>query len=93
METFLMVVVLACLVMITILYFELKSAQGRMDEMRGDVEAKIRSGLDNMAVPVGRIPALEQRIQDIEREVAVLQPVAATAEDPAVLPDPPHPAA
>jgi predicted Holliday junction resolvase-like endonuclease len=77
METFLIVVVLACLVMIIILYFELRAAQGRMEEMRGDVEARIRSGLSDMAVPVGRIPVLEQRIQDIERDVAVLQPVIA----------------
>jgi hypothetical protein len=79
--------VLACLVMITILYFELKATQGRMDVMRTEIEGRIRSGLDNIAEPVGRIPALEQRVQDIEHNVAVLQP-AAIAEDAATHPDP-----
>ena len=81
MEAFLMVVVLACLVMITILYFELRAAQARMDVMRGDVEVRIRNGLDDMAGPVARIPVLEQRIKDVEREVAVLQPTVAEAGD------------
>ena len=85
MDTFLMVVVLACLVMITILYFELRAMQARMEDMRGDVDARIRSGLSDMAEPVGKIPALEHRIQGIERDVAVLQPV--TVVDTAA----PHP--
>ena len=76
-----MVVVLACLVMITILYFELRSAQARMEAMRGDVEVRIRNGLDDIAGPVARIPALEQRLQDVERDVAVLQPVAVDSTD------------
>ena len=81
MEAFLMVVVLACLVMITILYFELRAAQARMEAMRGDVEVRIRNGLDDIAGPVARIPALEQRLQDVERDVAVLQPVGADSTD------------
>ncbi len=92
MESFLLVVVLACLVMITILYFELRAAQARMEVMRGDVEVRIRNGLDDIAGPVARIPVLEQRLQDVERDVAVLQPVAIDSDDAARGDGPPSPA-
>ena len=92
MEAFLMVVVMACLVMITILYFELRAAQARMETMRGDVEARIRNGLDDIAGPVARIPALEQRLQDVKRDMAVLQPVPIDSDDAARGDGPPSPA-
>ena len=88
MESFLLVVVLACLVMITILYFELRAAQARMEVMRGDVEVRIRNGLDDIAGPVARIPVLEQRLQDVERDVAVPQPVAIDSDEATPVGDP-----
>ena len=74
MDLVLMTLMLALLALVLILFYELKSAQRRMDDMRSDVESRIRQGLLGMVEPVARIPFLEQRLNDVERNVAVLQP-------------------
>ena len=74
MDLVLMTLMLALLAMVLILFYELKTAQRRMNEMRSDVESRIRQGLIGMVDPVARIPLLEQRLNDVERDVAVLQP-------------------
>ncbi len=83
MDLVLMTLMLALLALVLILFYELRSAQRRMDDMRSDVESRIRQGLLGMVEPVARIPFLEQRLNDVERDVAVLQPLPPPLRSPA----------
>jgi hypothetical protein len=42
----------------------------------------VRKSLSDAAEPMLRIPVLEQRLGNVEREVAHLQPVPASATEP-----------
>ena len=79
MDLVLMTLMLALVALVLILFNELRNAQRRIDDMRGDVESRIRQGLLGMVEPVARIPLLEQRLIEVEREVAVLQPPQANS--------------
>ena len=82
METFLIIGALAFLALAMILFYELKTTQRRLEEIRGEVEQHVRKSLSDAAEPMLRIPVLEQRLGNVEREVAHLQPVPASATEP-----------
>ncbi len=86
-DTFFVVVGLALVALLVILFFELKSTQRRLEEVRSQVDQRVRQGLSEVAEPIARIPAMEHRLQEIEREVAGLAPVTEEAE-PAARPEP-----
>jgi hypothetical protein len=81
METFLMVIAIALLVLALILFLELKSTQRRMEDLKGDVDTQIRFGLSAVAEPLGRLPHIEQRMMEIEREVAEVHAAVDAAEE------------
>lgn len=65
---------LALVGLVVILFFELKGTQRKIDEMQGDLDHRLRAGLSEVAAPLSRIPHMEQRLDEVEREVAVLVP-------------------
>lgn len=79
MDAVLMVVALSLVALVVVLFFELRGAQRRMDDMRDELESRLRRSLMDVAGPVARIPDLEERLTHVEREVAVVQQIA-TAE-------------
>lgn len=72
-----MIVALSLVALVVVLFFELRGAQRRMEDMRDELESRLRRSLLDVAEPVARIPDLEQRLTHIEREVAEQHTVAA----------------
>jgi hypothetical protein len=42
--------------------------------LRGDMDARLRTGLSSLDEPLKRLPSLEQRLGDVERNVAEMRP-------------------
>jgi|GEM_PF-1715895 len=94
MDAVLMIVALSLVALVVILFLELRGAQRRMDDMRDELESRLRRSLQDVAGPVARIPDLEQRLIHVEREVAVAQHVGAAGDPvPAGVSPAPAPAA
>jgi hypothetical protein len=88
MDNLITIVVLTLVGLLLVMYIELKSALRRMEDMRGDMDARIRNGLSGLDEPLKRLPNLEQRLGDVERNVAEmkLDPVQPTPPQGAALP-------
>jgi hypothetical protein len=81
MENLLIIGSLSFLALAVILFYELKITQRRLEEIRGEVEQQVRRSLSDAAEPMQRIPVLEQRLGNVERDVAHLQPAPANAAE------------
>lgn len=73
MDSLIVIVALAFMVLLLMVYIELKSALRRMEDMRGDMDARLRNGLSSLDEPLKKLPSLEQRLGDVERNVAEMQ--------------------
>ena len=74
MDSLIVIVALAFMALLLMVYIELKSAQRKLEEMRGDMDARLRTGLSSLDEPLKRLPGLEQRLGDVERNVAEMRP-------------------
>ncbi len=74
MDSLIVIVALAFMVLLLMVYIELKSAQRKLEDLRGDMDARLRTGLSSLDEPLKRLPSLEQRLGDVERNMAEMRP-------------------